>query len=697
MFVLKHNDSFAILDATGDMHGRTEKEHDIADGFITRDTRMLAARRLTVDGDAPAVRSSAMDENAVAFQAELTSGGVTVTRTLFVFNDTLFEKTTLANTADAPRAVTLAFETRADFFDLFEIRGAERKARGTAAPAETGPQTLSYGYKGLDGKDYKTTLCFSQAPDTAQAGKTAFTCKLDAGRTTTLYTTVTTDGTALPATEKTFEDNKKAAEQDRAARLARRPVITSSNQAFNDWVALNAKDIALLTTETATGPYPYAGIPWYSTAFGRDGIITAFQLLWQDPALARGVLSTLAHYQATETSAFHDSEPGKIMHEIRRGEMAAMKEIPHTPYYGTADATALFISLAGAYFARTGDIDFIATLWPNIEAALGWIDDHGDKDGDGFVEYLRGAESGLGNQGWKDSADSISHADGKLAEGAIALCEVQGYVYDARKSAARIAAALGKTDMAAKLEQQAEDLKAAFNDKFWSDDLGTYALALDGEKNPCLVSASNPGHLLFSGIATPARAKKTAERLMASDMFTGWGIRTLSSKEKRYEPVKPPEGYHNGTVWVHDTAICAAGFMRYGMEEKAAEVMTALFEAAQNFPHMRLPELFGGLPRNGTDAPVPYPVACNPQAWASASESMLLQAMLGIRIDGQDKTVSVQNPQLPAWLDDLKIENLRVGDKSFDLHFERDGDKVKARIAPANGNASANPPSPKFG
>jgi len=335
------------------------------------------------------------------------------------------------------------------------------------------------------------------------------------------------------------------------------------------------------------------------------------------------------------------------------------------------------VFLAGAYLERTGDTDFIRTLWPHIERALGWIDTHGDIDGDGFVEYLRGAESGLGNQGWKDSVDAISHEDGKLAEGSIALCEVQGYVYAAKRAAANMARALGMTERATALLQQAEKLKQHFNEIFWQEDMGTYALALDGDKKPCRVRASNAGHLLFCGIVPEDRALRVADMLMSDDMFSGFGIRTLGANEKRYEPVKNPEGYHNGTVWTHDTALCAAGMAKYGFEDRAAKLMTALFDAAQHFPQMRLPELFGGLPRDPAGTPpTPYPVACNPQAWASASESLLLQSMLGLSVDGMAKTVTLHRPQLPPWLTELEISGLRVGDGMISLKFQRHDDGV---------------------
>jgi glycogen debranching enzyme len=670
-FVLKHNDSFAVLDASGDMLARNEKDHDIADGLITRDTRMLSSFTLTLDGHKPALQESRLENNNVIFHAVLTQDDITAGRSSFVFNDNFYECLTLRNTGGKPQRVAVSYDPDADFRDLFELRGAVRPARGEMQPVKRGNKSITFSYKGLDKVTRQTYVVFSEE---VKEGGIAF--NLQGGESRSLYIRAGEGSARVSAAE--FDVMRKACADYIDKHVSRRPRFSSSNPQFDKWIRANAVDIALLTTDTRDGPYPYAGIPWYSCPFGRDGIITAYELLWQDPDLARGVLTLLARHQATEESAFHDSAPGKILHEIRMGEMAALKEIPHTPYYGTADATPLFICLAGAYFARTGDVEFIKTLWPHVERALHWIDKYGDSDGDGYVEYKRGAETGLGNQGWKDSVDAISHANGELAEGPIALCEVQAYVHAAKRAAGGMSVALGHPDIADLLFREADRLKENFNRDFWWEEKGTYALALDGKKQPCHVLASNAGHAVFwGGITTDDRARKVARALMLREMFSGWGIRTLGSAEKRYEPVKPPEGYHNGTVWVHDTAICAAGMSKFGMADKAAKLMEALFDAAQHFPGLRLPELFGGLPREGIDPPARYPVACSPQAWASASESLVLQAMLGITVDGLTNTVMVLQPRLPRFLDELTISGLKVGAGRVTLRFTREGEKTE--------------------
>ncbi|MEZ0261166.1 MAG: glycogen debranching N-terminal domain-containing protein [Alphaproteobacteria bacterium] len=668
-FVLKHNDSFAVLDAAGDMLARNEKDHDIADGLITRDTRILSTCILKIDGVKPALQESLLENNNVVFHARLKQGAVAIERVMFVYHDSLYEGISLRNDSGRALQTVLSFDLDADFRDMFELRGAVRPSRGETLPQQRGDNSITFSYKGLDNVTRQTAVVFSEE---VREGGIAFA--LQAGETRSLY--VRAGAGAAPVTAAEFEAMRKACTGYVQQHVSRRPQFSSSNAQFDKWIRANAVDIALLTTETSDGPYPYAGIPWYSCPFGRDGIITAFELLWQDPALARGVLALLARHQALEESKFHDSAPGKIMHEIRYGEMAALREIPHTPYYGTADATPLFISLAGAYFARTGDVAFIKTLWPHVMRALEWIDTYGDRDGDGYVEYQRGAESGLGNQGWKDSVDAISHADGRLAPGPIALCEVQGYVYAGKRDAAVMAKALGYHDRAQNLEKQAAALKEKFNRDFWWEEAGTYALALDGDKKPCHVLSSNAGHLLFSGIVPEDRAKRVGAALMSPAMFSGWGVRTLGSGEKRYEPVKPPEGYHNGTVWVHDTALCAAGMAKYGMSEASARLMQALFDAAQHLPGLRLPELFGGLPREAGQPPARYPVACSPQAWASASESLLLQAMLGITVDGIGKALHVRQPRLPAFLDELTVSGLKIGEGAVTLRFYKENDET---------------------
>ena len=529
---------------------------------------------------------------------------------------------------------------------------------------------MTFGYTGLDGVGRSSCLSFSEPPARLGGSRAEFMFSLPRGRRFDLYIECGPDRCAQPDEGRYRRNAVQARLAMRARRRRGASVRGSRSPRFNDWLDQSRADVALLTTDLPTGPYPYAGVPWFSTPFGRDGIITAWQMLWLDPSLAKGVLTYLAMRQATDVSAFQDSAPGKIMHETRGGEMSALGEVPFGIYYGGVDTTCLFVALAGAYARRTGDLDLIRRLWPSLVAAVGWMKDYGDILGDGLIRYQRGADTGLSNQGWKDSEDSIFHTDGRFPKGPIALLEVQGYAYAAWQAMAALAATMGDHRQGA-WAAEAERVRALVEDRFWMEDEGFYAIALDGDGMPCRSIGSNAGHLLFTGLPSVERARRVTQRLLGSGFRSGWGIRTLATGQARFNPMS----YHNGSVWPHDTAMAAAGMARYGERRAVALLLGEIYAAAAHF-RLRLPELFCGFERNPGEPPIAYPVACLPQAWAAGSVFLMLQSALGIDIDAMTGTVGINDPILPAGIDRLNISNLQVGDGRIDLAFQQMGNQT---------------------
>jgi glycogen debranching enzyme len=459
--------------------------------------------------------------------------------------------------------------------------------------------------------------------------------------------------------------------------------IRTDHQYANEWIARSRSDLHMLTTETPLGSIAYAGIPWYVTPFGRDSIIVALQLLPFEPELARGTLRFLAAHQGRDVDDFTDREPGKILHELRGGEMAACREIPFIPYYGSVDATPLFAILLAEYLKWTNDRSLAIELWPAVELALDWITGPGRLGDEDYLRYVCRSSRGLGNQGWKDSFDAVMHADGRLAESPIALVEVQAYQYGALVAAASVAELLDQRDRAERWHAMARRLQERFERDFWMEADGHYALALDGEGRPCQVISSNPGHCLWMGIADGARAERVGKRLVAEDLFSGWGIRTLSTRERRYNPMS----YHNGSVWPHDTAIGALGLRRHGATEAFLAVCTALFEAALHCPDLRVPELFCGFSRQAGFGPTRYPVACSPQAWAAGVVFHLIQGMLGLSPDAGANRLDLVDPVLPSWLTWIELRGLRLGDSSIDLLVSRGRHGAAVEVLARRGTA----------
>jgi glycogen debranching enzyme len=674
--VLKHGETFAVFDRTGSFHPVGLGEQ----GLYHDGTRRLSRLELLLDGRRPVLLTSTVLRETGVLQVDLTNPDLTqgeevllprdtlhIFSASFLWRGTCYTRLRIRNYALYEVAVRLAFTFGADFADVFEVRGTKRERRGRLLEPVVGRGTVQLAYEGLDGRVRRTRLTFSPTPAEVSEARAEFRFPLPPHEERMLLMTIVCEDQGEMPRIGSFDESMERAQERLRRHRAGGVEIQSSNQQFNAWIERSATDVEMMITDTPEGPYPYAGIPWFSTPFGRDGIITALEVLWLDPRLARGVLSFLAANQAREISPEQDAEPGKILHETRGGEMAALGEIPFGRYYGSIDATPLFVVLAGAYYERTGDRELVAALWPNLEAALGWIDRYGDADGDGFVEYTRRSAHGLIAQGWKDSFDSVFHADGSLAEEPIALCEVQAYVFAARRAAAGLARVLGREEQAAELERQAEELRQRFEDTFWCEALGTYALALDGAKRPCRVRASNAGHCLFAGIASPERARRVAQTLLEDASYSGWGIRTVDSGEVRYNPMS----YHNGSIWPHDNALIALGFARYGLKEAAVRLLAGLFDASRHFDLYRVPELFCGFHRRQQEGPTLYPVACSPQAWAAGSVFLFLQACLGLAIDAPQRQLRFERPMLPPSLRSLEIRNLRIGEAEVDLSLER--------------------------
>ncbi|HKT77140.1 MAG TPA: amylo-alpha-1,6-glucosidase [Sphingobium sp.] len=692
---LKHGDSFAVFDHSGDaIAGPGSPE-----GLYHRDTRHLSHLYLTINGLRPILLSSALRDDNAMLTCDLTNPDfsgedgrmqvehdlIHLRRTRFLWESAIYERITIRNFDTEAHRVVVDIGFAADFADLFEIRGMTRLRKGVMKPPVFGPADVLLSYEGRDGKTRETHLCFEPAPQELADSHARFEVTVPPGERRTLYMRVACERVALspePFSRQFLKSLREAMQSLKQAR-ARGAAVRSSNQLFNEVARRSVADITMLSTDTEYGPYPYAGIPWFSTVFGRDAIITALETLWLDPAISRGVLGYLAAHQATSFDPAADAEPGKILHEVRHGEMAELGEVPFRHYYGSIDSTPLFVMLAGAYLDRTGDAAFIASLRPHIEAALAWIDESGDRDRDGFVEYGRLTDQGLVNQGWKDSHDSVFHADGAIARGPIALAEVQAYVYGAWQAAAAIYAMLGDAERGADYRSRAEAFRDKFDAAFFDAQLGTYVLALDGEKRPCRVRSSNAGHVLFTGLAREERAEAVVRTLMAPASFSGWGVRTIASTEARYNPMS----YHNGSIWPHDNALIAAGFSRYGYRREAAQIFEGLFAAATYVDLMRLPELFCGFPRRRAQGPTFYPVACSPQAWSAAAPLSLIQASLGLGFDVAGAEISLREPTLPRFLDELRLYGLRVGEATVDIAFDRMDDKVVVKPLGRTGDA----------
>ena len=573
--------------------------------------------------------------------------------------------------------VDLRFD--AAFEDVFAIRGLFDERLGTLHEPAWDGDTLRFSYAGADGVDRSVDVTFDPPPEHHDGTALAIRLPLPARGRNRLTIRLRLDETARDDAPPPVVPHRgdRATGETAGDWLAGRATVSSESLLLRRIVDRGFEDLTALTTTIGGERFFAAGVPWFVTLFGRDSIITALEVLPYETRVAEDTLRLLARLQGTRVDRWRDEAPGKILHELRIGEYARTGEIPYTPYYGSVDSTPLFLVLLAEHARWTGSLDLFHELRDAAEAALGWLDsEHADTNGDGFVDYRSSSTRGLVNQGWKDSGDAIVTADGSLADPPIALVEVQGYAFLARRLMADLFERDGDHDRAARLRDEAERLRRAVERRFWDDDLGTYALALQRDDVPAAVVTSNPGHLLWTGLAGSDRAARTVARLLADDMASGWGIRTLSSDARAYNPI----GYHLGTVWPHDNAIIATGFRRYGHDDAALRVFEGLVEAAMDFDGYRLPEAFAGFGRETLQIPVRYPVACHPQAWAAGAIPMVLAALLGLVPDGFERRLRIVRPILPGFVDLVELRGIRVGGLSADLRFRREGDRVRVDI-----------------
>jgi len=656
-------DTISILDGStflvSNLRGDIDASPDQAHGFFFRDTRFLSRWTLTANGWPLNVLST--DENQY-FSAQFflvpPTGTVNDNPTVSIIRkrsigDGFHEDITVINHGGEPLEVELRLDAAADFADLFEVKDALAKKGEASTRVEDDVLMLAYR------RDHFVRETRIRASRRADVDDKGFTFRLDIDGHDEWNTCLFVQPVTESAKEIKYRHDDDEAKPNIGVSLDE--FLAAAPQLETDWDPLehiyerSLIDLAALRFETTLfpgQPMPAAGLPWFMTVFGRDSLLTSFQALPFTAELAETTLRVLARYQAAELDDFRDAEPGKILHEIRFGELTHFDERPHSPYYGTADATPLFLVLLDEYERWTGDTDLVRELEPNAQASLRWIDEHGDRDGDGYVEYeRRNKETGLENQCWKDSWDSIRFSDGSIARGPIATCEIQGYVYDAKVRTARLAREVwGDSELADRLEREANELKRRLNDDFWIEGRGFYALALDGEKKPVDSLTSNVGHLLWSGIVPEERAERVAEHMVGNALFSGWGVRTMAEGEGGYNPIR----YHNGTVWPHDNSLIAHGLARYGFREKAAKISLATLEAAPFFRY-RLPEVFAGYRRGRTSFPVEYPTASSPQAWATGTPLLLLRVLLGLEPEGDELR---SDPHLPEQIGRLELSSI---------------------------------------
>jgi len=665
-------------------------------GFFHDDTRFLSRLELRVDGYRTVVLSSST-EQTFASQIELTTGKSTMRETYeipentvhirreqLLSSETLFDNFSFENFNFKELELNIELAYEADFMDVFQVRGVARDKLGHYFLPVVRHDSIVFHYCGLDRIARETIIHLSPQPDTVDGTTARWKLRLPPFKRFQLQTTIVpqVEGKRSRSTKSDFALQLRSRREAIADWASHSTSFSAGNSVFSEMVDTCKADFHALQIPEAKERVIAAGIPWFATMFGRDSIIAAYQSLMLNPRLAAETLRVLAKLQGKEKNDWRDEEPGKILHEYREGEMTRAGEMPFGPYYGSVDATPLWLILLSETFNWTADEQLVKDLLPNAYRALEWIDSYGDLDGDGFIEYQRRSPKGLANQGWKDSWDAIMHHDGEVAKSPIALCEVQGYVYEAKYRMASLMRSFGDIKTADRLKKESAEMARRFEKAFWMPKLSFYAMALDREKRQTQVISSNPGHLLFTRMLPQDRAKAVTQRFMREDMFSGWGWRTMSRDERIFNPLS----YHRGSVWPHDNSLIVHGMALYEFREPANQLFTALFQAALNFRDYRLPELFCGIERREHDEPVQYPVSCSPQAWASGSIFLILMSVLGIRPSAQRRELNIVNPELPGFLEHLSIRNMRVGGSRVGLDFTRRGERTFCNVVDIEGD-----------
>lgn len=669
--VIKEDDLFLMTAPDGDIpDGDT-----YGLGLYSQDTRFLSVLELKINGEQPIVISSQADQNYLASilltnphmeengKLILWRESVELERKRFISQGGFYEVLKMTNYYPKSIQFRVSYRFDNDFHDMFIVRGFQNGQTGMKTETSWQEQGMTLGYDGGDGIRRETRVSWSEPSKRIdnERQEIEFEVSLKPGKSDQIAFFVAPYINGAGPEKLELEEAITSLEQSYKEWNQETTKVTSDYDLFNQLYYRGVQDLRVLLTDLGYGRFPVAGLPWYAVPFGRDSLITALQMLSLNRDVARGTLLTMAQYQGQSVDPWRDEQPGKIMHEIRYGELAQTKQIPFTPYYGTVDATPLFLMLYAEYFHWTGDIALAQALLPHVEKALHWIDEYGDRDGDLFVEYYQESSKGIANQGWKDSGDSVVHRNGEYAKAPIALAEVQGYVYQAKRKVAEIYSLLGKHAEAEQLNHSAAQLKQKFNRDFWMENEQFYAIALDADKKQVESITSNPGHLLMTGILNEERASIVAKRLVSPDMFSGYGIRTMGNMEIAYNPMS----YHDGSIWPHDNSLAILGMSSVGETKAMNTAIEGLFHAAAHFEYYRLPELFCGYSME-KGHPVRYPVACSPQAWAAGTPVLFVQAMLGLSPNAITKKVKI-NPSLPQGMSMLHISELQLGVGSLDL------------------------------